>query len=406
MIEGGVIAVFARQTFDGVVPEGRLNFTVAILGAMGELANILSFVWAGVAARSGLVVFINRLQVATITLIGLIALLPGTATGLYLLVAFVLGARLCWSGMLTLRTGVWRANYPAAMRAKIVGLLSAAQMMVVAVAGAGLGWLLDYNQQAFRLVLPAACAVALVAVWCYSHIRVRGERALVLPGSLGHRVMKPWNGPATVLRVLRGDRRYAQFMLCMFVLGFGNLMVNPILVIALREEFNLKYLSSILITSSIQSVVQVAVIPLWARLLDRSHVVRFRSVHSWVFVAGVMVFLVATWLGSLPLMFVGSVVQGCGYAGGALAWNLGHVDFSPPSETSQYMATHVTLNGLRGLIAPIASVWCFEALKSAGYPAHVWMLAMALVVSIAGAAGFVALRMSMGQDAARVSRGG
>jgi hypothetical protein len=63
-------------------------------------------------------------------------------------------------------------------------------------------------------------------------------------------------------------------------------MLNPVLVIALREEYGFRYFQSILITSAIPSLVQVAIIPLWARLLDRAHVVKFRSIHSWVFVLG------------------------------------------------------------------------------------------------------------------------
>jgi MFS family permease len=187
---------------------------------------------------------------------------------------------------------------------------------------------------------------------------------------------------------------------CMFILGFGNLMITPILVITLHEEFGFTYFKSILITSSIQSVTQVLIIPLWARLLDRSHVVRFRSIHSWVFVAGALIFALATLFHRVELMFVGALVQGCAYAGGALAWNLGHVDFSPPSQTSNYMATHVTLNGVRGLIAPAVSVALYESIKSWGGNASVWMMFLALAVSILGAAGFVALRISMGNAVA------
>ncbi len=395
MIEGGVIAVFARQTFDGALPEGRLNFAVALLGAMNELANILSFIWGGLAAGRRIVPFINALQVATIVLIGLIALLPQESSGLYGLVALVLLARLCWSGMITMRTGVWRANYPPAMRARIVGRISSAQMVIVAASGAGLGWVLDHNKDAYRVLLPLACALALGAVWAYGGIRVRGEKRLL---ENRQNVMKPWHGPLVVVRVLRSDKRYAQFMLCMFILGFGNLMINPVLVITLREEFGFTYFKSILITSSIQSVMQVLLIPMWARLLDRAHVVRFRSIHSWVFVAGSLIFTLATFTHRVELMFVGAMIQGAAYAGGALAWNLGHVDFSPPSQTGNYMATHVTLNGVRGLIAPIVAVTLYESIKGLGSDASTWMMLAALIVNTAGAAGFVALRISMGQS--------
>jgi len=397
-IEGGVVAVFARQTFDGTVPQGRLNFTVALLGAMNELANILSFIWSSMAAGRRVVPFINALQLSVIVLIGLIALLPASAPGLYLLTALVLGARLSWSGMITMRTGVWRATYPPASRARLVGLISSVQMLIVAAGGAGLGRLLDHEPQSFRFVLPIASVLALIAVRSYGRIRVRREARLMRETS--GPVLKPWQGPLVVWRVLRKDRRYAQFMGCMFILGFGNLMINPILVISLREQFGFGYFRSILVTSSIQAVVQVAIIPLWARLLDRSHVVRFRSIHSWVFVIAGVVFTLAAATTNVPLMFAGAALQGCAYAGGALAWNLGHVDFSPPSQTSQYMATHVTLNGVRGLIAPMVSVSLFELIKSLAWPASTVMLGLALAVNAAGAAGFVLLRRSMEREMA------
>jgi hypothetical protein len=400
-IEGGVISVFARHTFEGVVDARTLNLTVAALGAMSEVANILSFLWASLPARKSITAFINTLQVALLACVGAIALLPKSPTGLVLLVGLILAARLCWSGIITTRPMVWRQNYPPATRASIVGRLSGFQVIVVASVGMLLGWMLDHYQGAFRYALPVSVAIGLVAVWAYGKIRVRGGWKLQRALESGPPVLKPWMGPVVVWRVLTRDRRYAQFMLCMSVLGFGNLMVIPVLVITLKEQFGMGYFNSILITSSIQAVVQVAAIPFWARLLDRAHVVRFRSIHSWFFVAGAGVFTLGAALHSIPVLMAGALVQGVAYGGGVLAWNLGHVDFAPPTQTGQYMATHVTLNGVRGLIAPIFSVVCYELLKSAGFNASVWMLAAAFVVNAAGAAGFVWLRIAMGAEATR-----
>ncbi len=394
-IEGGVVAVFARQTFDAVVPTGRLNLCVALLGAMSELANILSFGWSVAGQGRRLVPFINALQVGVILTIGLMALLPESPAGLYLLVAVVLAARVCWSGIITFRTNLWRANYPGRARAAIVGRLSALQVLVVAVSGASLGRLLDHDASYFRLVIPAACIVSFASLLAYARIRVRHEWKV---RQVAGKVMKPWHGPLVVWRVLQADRRYAQFMGCISVFGFGNLMVIPILVISLREEFGCGYFDSILITSSIPALVQLTAIPLWARFLDRAHVVRFRSIHSWSFVLASVVFTLGAWLHNPAYMFAGAVVLGIAYGGGAIAWNLGHVDFSPPSETSHYMATHVTLNGVRGLLAPLAAVGGYEMLRRSGLDATRWMLSAALLVNVAGAVGFVALRVSMAKE--------
>lgn len=398
MIEGGVVAVFARQTFDLVATEGKLNLCVALLGAMSELANILSFVWSGVGHGRRLVPFVNALQVSMICVIGLIALLPTSPTGLYMLVALVLVARVCWSGIVTVRTSLWRANYPARIRAMIVGRLSTLQVLVVAVTGASLGWMLDRNPAVFRIVVPLACVASLGALAAYSRIRVRGQWRLTRDAAKSRAVMKPWQGPLVVWRVLRSDRRYAQFMLCISVFGFGNLMVIPILVISLREEFGFRYLTSILITSSIPALVQLIAIPMWARFLDRAHVVRFRSLHSWSFVVASVVFTLGALFHHAGFFFAGAALLGLAYGGGAIAWNLGHVDFSPPSETSLYMATHVTLNGVRGLAAPLVAVTAYEMLKRSGLDATLWMLTTALFINVGGAMGFVALRVSMAAE--------
>ena len=154
MIEGGVVAVFARQTFETSTTAGRLNLAVAGLGAMSELANILSFIWTPLSSGKRVVPFVNGLQVGAITLVGLISLLPESSWGLWMLVGLVLAARLCWSGIITIRTSVWRANYPARIRARIVGMVSTVQVLIIACGGAGLGYLLDQNPDIFRVVIP------------------------------------------------------------------------------------------------------------------------------------------------------------------------------------------------------------------------------------------------------------
>jgi MFS family permease len=400
VIESGVVTVFAKQTFAGVVSERPLNFAVAVLGTMDALANILSFVWSAAAHGRAKVPFINALQVAVLIAVGSMALLPRTPAGLLLLVGAVLAARTCWSGIITIRPTVWRANYPPGERARIVGRVSFVQVLTIALAGAALGRLLDRSLDLYRLAVPAAVVLAIVAVWATRQVRVRRQGRLLRherEGTAGEAVMPPWMGPVVVWRVLRADRWYAKFMLWMFVLGFGNLMVPPMLAIALRDQFGMKYLDSILIASTIPYVVQSVAIPLWAGLLDRAHVVHFRAFHAWSFVVVGAVYVLGTALHRVELMYAAAGLQGVASAGGTIAWNLGHVDFSPPSQTSRYMATHVTLNGVRGLIAPIAAVMLYEALRVSSPHAPAWVFAASLGVSAVGAAGFVSLRLAMGR---------
>jgi len=407
-VEGGVMGVFTKQSFAGVAPEARLNFMVALIGAAPELANILSFIWASFSHGRPKVPFVNGLQLAVIVLVATIAFVPRSAAGLIALGVLVIAARVCWSGIITLRPTIWRANYPARTRARIVGKFATIQQVTVAGVGLCIGALLDWRESTAALVVPlAAAALGLVALVATGRQRVRTQKAMLRGENTEPELGRPWQGPAIVWRVLRRDARYAQYMLCMFVLGFGNLMVTPLLVILFRDEFQRGHFASILVITAIPYLLMPLAIPLWARLLDRAHVVRFRSIHAWSFVTATLVFLVAVLTHSMPLMCLGSVVQAIAFGGGALAWNLGHVDFAPPAHTSQYMATHMTLNGIRGLIAPLAAValyqWVLSITQDPG-TAGAWTLGAAAALSIVGSVGFVALRISMGHAAGKRGR--
>jgi MFS family permease len=290
----------------------------------------------------------------------------------------------------------------------MVGKFSTVQVLVIAAAGALLGKALEFNEHAYRVLVPLACVVGAGAVWFFAGVRVRGRRAMLAEEQRLASSGKPWQGPGIVWRVLRKDPWFARFQTCMFILGVSNLMLAPVLVISLRDQFGLGYLG-VLITSTIPYVTMVLAIPLWARLLDRAHVVKFRSIHSWAFVVSTTVILIASMTHRVELMYVGAVLQGLAFGGGTLAWNLGHTDFAPPSQTSEYMAAHVTLNGVRGLLAPFVAVLGIyqPALAMGATPGQAMSLvcAVTLALAVAGAVGFVLLRRQMGAMLAQVRRG-
>lgn len=376
---------------------------MALVGAAPEIANILSFVWASLSHGRPKVPFVNGLQLGVIVLVASLALVARTPAGLVTLGALVIGARVCWSGIITLRPTIWRANYHGRERARIVGRFATVQQTTVALVGLAIGALLDWRQRgASGWIFAGAGLLGLVALGATSRQRVRGQRAMLAGERDEPELGRPWQGPAIVWRVLRRDARYAQYMACMFVLGFGNLMVTPLLVILFRDEFGRGHFSSILVITAIPYLLLPLAVPAWAALLDRAHVVRFRSIHAWSFVLSTGAFLAAVLLHSMPVMVGASLLQGIALGGGSLAWNLGHVDFAPPARTSQYMATHVTLNGIRGLLAPLGAVWVYEralALTPDAGSAGAWALGVSLALSVLGAVGFVLLRRSMGHAA-------
>jgi len=399
-IEAGAMGNIVRKAFDGVagVSITELNFAVAAVVAAPSLANIISFAWASLAWGKDKIRFIVGLQVATAICVCLVGMAPENRFGLYWIVAWVILSRACWTGVITLRTTVWANNYPRADRTKIAGRLATVQSIMFAVVGVGIGQAMDYNEESFHWLFPLSAMAGLIGVTIYRRVRLRGQRRLARSEKSGSGEHGLSMNPLSIFRVLAGDPRYTRFQISMFIFGLGNLMLTAPLAIVLHEKFHVGYALGILITTTIPAVLVPTLIPMWGRLLARTHVIQFRSIHAWSYVSASLMFLLAAVTGFLPLMFIASALTGLGNAGGVLAWNLGHQDFAPPGRDSQYMGVHVTLTGIRGLMAPFLAVGIYQLLDSGSPGAGIWVFIVCLVLNVVGAVGFWRMATDLHQE--------
>ena len=397
-VEGGVIGVIVRKYFDGVVGDGPLNYAVAVLTAAPAFANITSFVFVRLSHGRHKVRTINLIQLAIAALATGIALAPKSAAGLILVICCAVAARVGLAGVVTIRSTIWRLNYPATDRARITGRISAVQTIVIAGVGFGIGSAMEFAEWAFRLAIPMGALVSLVGIYAWSHVRVRRHRSLLRAERAQSRDDRPSFNPIRLLGLCLQDRRYGAFMACQFTIGVGNMMCFAPIVIVIQERFGLGYLGATLLTH----VIPIAMIPLfvgpWAGLLDRWHIVKYRAVHTWVFVLMTTLLFVSARFEILPLLFAAAAIRGIAFAGGAIAWNLGHNDFATDENASQYMAVHVTLTGLRGLIAPFLGVTVYVTFEEMGFHG-VWVFGYATNILVIGALGFVLMQQRMARAA-------
>ena len=390
-IEGGAIAVVIKKAFDGqpgVDPEW-LDLATAWALAAPNVANLTSFIWAALARGRPKVPFISWLQIVACTLVAAIALFPRDAFGL-VAVCIVLGlARTAWTGVITVRAAVWRNNYPNANRATIAGKLATIQSIFLAAAGFVVGRAMDWNPDNYHYLFPMLAVCGLIGNNIYRKVRLRRARALQRAELDGRKKDSGFN-PMGMVTLLREDRLYARFMGWMSVFGFGNLMLMAPMTYVVTDEFKLDYTQGILINAIIPLLVMPFAIPLWARFMDTTHIIHFRSLHGWSFVLASVAVTLSSYLHSVELLYAGAFLLGIGYAGGTLAWNLGHQDFASAERDADYMAVHVTLNGIRGILAPIAAWALHQWLAPSGHAPLV--LVICTVVNAIGVLGFMSMR--------------
>jgi len=403
MVEGGVVGILASKAFD-VAP-----WQFAMIMAAPMFANMTSFLWARLARGRRKIASINALQLAFLGCIAGVAGLPTTPAGAMGLTALIVLARCLLSGVVTLRSSVWRMNYPRAVRARVTGRLAVVNALILAVAPLAGYVLLDLRAEAFRFIYPLSAAVALIGVRAFGRVRLRGERELLryertpaarprphgTPGSIYEYDPKENGGGVdrpNFWTILRCDRFFRTYMIWQFMAGAANMtgeVVLIYLVAELTEGWRMEYVLSILLSTAIPMGVAVATVPLWAKQLDRMHVAEFRSRQGWYWIVNQLVnwagaFLALTVGGSIPfalaVLVFSRVVQGVARGAGMLAWNLGHNDFADRRLVGLYMGIHVTLTGVRGAIVPFLGMALYTGWETVSLPG----LAVPLLPAFAG----------------------
>jgi hypothetical protein len=90
-------------------------------------------------------------------------------------------------------------------------------------------------------------------------------------------------------------------------------------------------------------------------------------------------------------LWIGSAIRGIAYGGGVLAWNLGHQDYAPVEQSGRYMGLHVTLTGIRGLLAPALGMAIYTMLLARGIEAGPIVFYIGASLSAIGGIGFILL---------------
>jgi len=252
----------------------------------------------------------------------------------------------------TLRSNVWTLNYPAEVRGRVtarLSLIAVAVMTVVSFAGSVA---LDADPDSFRWIYAAGALLAVNGIRSFRHVVLLGEERRGGPTVGGADPELEGGRRPGIFVILREDPLFARYLSWQFLLGVANMMIEAPLLYLVSRELQASYSVSIAITVVAPLGLAVLTMPFWAAYLDSTHIARFRSRHSWIWVVSLLLTWVGALLSSLPVIGLGRVVLGVARSGGMLAWQLGHNDFAHPERAGLYMGLHASLTGLRGAFAP------------------------------------------------------
>jgi hypothetical protein len=332
--------------------------------------------------------------------VGLIAFSPQAGGGLMMTILAVILARVVWAGVLTVRAAVWTANYPRHVMARMTGRIVVWSEVGMATVALATGWVLDRRADLARWLYLLAALAGLAAAWRYRLVRVRREYRLLAAEAQEQAGSAPFS--LSMLReILRADPTYRRYMFWMSLYGSGNLMVNGQLVVLFSDRLHLASTLQIMLLTALPLLLMPVFLPWWARMFDQGHVIEYRSRQCWSLVVAIVLMLLGVATRQQWLLWPGSVAIGLSVAGANLGWNLGHNDFASLGRAQHYMGVHVTLTGVRGLIAPSVGMLCYQFLETRHPGLGIVALLLPLGMVVAGAIGFVRMREGRRVELAR-----
>lgn len=381
-------ASLAEGSFTGVVAAKNFGAGVVLMSvitAAPMFGNIMALIWSDLSLGRKKVPLVNMLQGGVVLMIASVALtayVPASVAG-WVFAAQIIIARVLASGIITIRSSIWRANYPRQLRGQLTSRIATVATFVLAVTTFAGSYLLDRDPRAFVYLYPTAALIGVIGIWQFSRIRVRREvllrrrevqvfaprpesmsqtdEANVLNAEAGYR-------PRFIslfreaYAILRRDKKFRDYQRWQMLSGFSFMMFGPSLLYMVSTEMTNpkeQYLLATTVVQIIPMVMSLLATQAWAPLFDRVHITVFRVFQGIIsLVAQLTLFVGATWglrvdeMTGLAIIALAQVLIGVSNGGGNLAWNLGHNDFAPADQAATYMGVHVMLTGVRGCFAP------------------------------------------------------
>ncbi len=391
-------AALAEGTFTGVVAAKYFDaglLLIAVITAAPMFGNILALLWAELAETRPKVPFINGLQLGVALSMAAVAgtyFIDDLAVAGWMFAGLIIIARVLASGIITLRSAVWRLNYPRRQRAQIIGRINGVYNTVLSTMVLAAAFALDRVPGVYAIIYPAVAIVSLFGVLHYSRIRVRGERQLLRRARLtpaGRAVDESGNAIPAYDRVERDasprgavgrlaerirdafallgrDKMFREYQWWQFLLGFSFMMMFPSLIYMVSQEMTdraTEYVKAVMILQFIPMVTGVIFLQVWAPLFDRTDIFTFRVWIGFAAISAHVLILAGALTDQLWLVAGGTFAVGVAMGGGQLAWQLGQNAFATKGNVGTYMGLHVMLTGLRGMVAPFLGVGIYHFLR-------------------------------------------
>ncbi len=381
LIEGSFASIVVAKTFKGS------EFLISVASATPMAMHVVSLMWGAYCVGRRKLRIFTFCTTGTAIMLASVAMTPDASYGGWLFVLQMAAAQFFQTGAVTVRSSLWKSNYPPLVRGQIAGRLQVARAVTRLVSVALIAEMFDHSPRSYRWIYPIVAIVGLVGVMCLQRMRVRGEVGELRRMHGGDRVEGGLTAPVSTQRifssshiltsaihVLKKDARFRNYCIAQMIAGVTNLLVRAVIVVIVTQQLFVGmdngYRLSTVMLELIPMLLMLAAMRASARYFDRAGVVRYRAIQMIGWLLAIFFGMCGTlaignvdeigpnaFLISVGCFAVFSIFRGICLGGGSIAWNLGHLHFASNEDAEVYMGIHVSLTGLRAMFIPILGTY-------------------------------------------------
>jgi MFS family permease len=177
-------------------------------------------------------------------------------------------------------------------------------------------------------------------------------------------MLDPLKRSVTLLKV---NKPFALFERDFSIYGMGFIMVQPVLPFFLVDTLKLSYTGNFLAKGIISQIPMLLLSPYLGKWHDKLHPFRFISIFFGLLALFPAMLLLSSLV--LPyhtlavaLVYLGFFIFGIAMTGVNIAWNMSSIYFAGKDDASMYQSVHVTMTGIRGILAPLLGLFLMKTL--------------------------------------------
>lgn len=223
------------------------------------------------------------------------------------------------------------------------------------------GLLLNSNFFAFRYVYPVIGVLSMIALFSLSKIPFT-QKAIEIKYTLKTSLR---NSIKRMINILKTNREFRHFEMAFFSYGVAFMITSTVITFFLESFLDLSY-TSISSYKSMAGIVTVIALPIFGVLLDKIDPRKFSFITFGAMLCYVLFVMLTeyfpfyTEVANIEIYYtlgLAFLFYGIFAAAGTLSWNVGSSYFSKNiAESGDYQAVHISLTGIRSMIAPIGVI--------------------------------------------------